>query len=139
MSQTGKCSPPTQLQILVDSPVDWTLGRDYTEDFLPGVGHAVLGYGQPLDITYDTNGGIWLINEHSNSIEYVSPAGTVESFTIPTARQPRMKDLSFESVKPFAWNMAGKNYIGKFFCTGRTRYPDRLKNLVHPGRGYAGA
>ncbi len=118
ISQTNTCSERSQLHILVDSAVDWTLERDYMDDFLPGVAHALFGYGQPLDITYDANGGIWLINEHSNNIEYVSPAGTVESFTIPTARQPRLKDLSFESTKPFAWNMAGKTFSVNFSALG---------------------
>jgi len=108
VSQTGTCSPSEKLEILVDSKMDWTLGRDYLEDFLPGVGYAVLGNGDPLDITYDTSGGIWLINEFSNSVEYVTPSGSVESFTLPMARQSIMKDFSFESVKPFAWNAGGK-------------------------------
>lgn len=118
VSQTNTCSKRSQLQIIVDSAVDWTLEREYTDDFLSGTAHKLLGYGQPLDITYDANGGIWAINEFSNNIEYVSPSGTVESFTIPTARQPLLKDLSFESTRPFASNMTGKNIPVNFSALG---------------------
>ncbi len=108
ISLTNTCSPPEKLRILVDSNMDWTLGRDYADDFRTGVGHAVLGFGDPLDITYDSNGGIWLINEFANNIEHVSPAGTVASFTLPTARQAVVKDFVLEPVKPFSSSL-GKN------------------------------
>lgn len=90
------------LYILVDSPVDWVLERDYTDDFYPGVAHTVLGGGLPLDITWDTLGGIWLLNEFSNNIEHVTLAGTVESITLPLARNPASTSPSFAAVSPFA-------------------------------------
>jgi streptogramin lyase len=107
LRETGACSPATKLQILVGSMLNWTLGRVYTKDFLPGVAHPVRGSGEPLDITYDSEGGIWSINEFSNNIEYVSPSGTVESFTVPTARQPLKKDSAFVAAKPFATRLGG--------------------------------
>ena len=95
-------APSDVLYVLVDSPVEWTLERDYTYDFYPGVAHTVLGSGHPLDITYDNLGGIWLSNEFSNSIEHVMPGGTVESIIVPLARNPSSTPLPFAVVKPFA-------------------------------------
>ena len=99
------------LYVLVDSPVNWDLGRDYTEDFYPGVAHTVLGGGQPLDITYDTLGGIWLLNEFSNNIEHVTPTGTVESITVPLARNPSSTPFPFATVKPFALTAGEQNSV----------------------------
>jgi hypothetical protein len=102
LKASGKCSPGTTLLVLVDSDVDWILGRDYTEDFLSAVGHDVLGPGQPLDISYDTRGGIWLINEFSNAVEYLSPAGIASSVTVPLARNRLSTTSAYPPVKPFA-------------------------------------
>jgi hypothetical protein len=102
-------APGDSLYILVDSPVEWVVERDYTHDFYPGVAHTVLGGGQALDIAYDTLGGIWLTNEFSNNIEHVTPSGRVESITVPLARDPLSTPFPFAAVKPFALGLDGEN------------------------------
>lgn len=102
-TDTGACSPGDELQIIVNASIDWEWGRDYREDFEAGVGFKVLGPGEPLEITYDASGGIWLINEFSNAIEYVSPTGEAFSFTVPLGRQPQPDSSSYKSVAPFAF------------------------------------
>jgi streptogramin lyase len=97
-----------EVYIVVDSPVEWDIGREYTEDFYPAVAHTILGRGEPLDITYDNNAGIWLINEFSNSIEHVSPTGKIESYTIPLARQFHSRDSPSPASKPFALSLYGE-------------------------------
>ena len=100
-----------EIYIVVDSPIQWEIGREYTEDFYPAVAHTVLGRGEPLDITYDDSGGIWLINEFSNSIEHVSPNGKIESYSIPLARQLHSRDSPSPVSKPFALSLGG-DHIG---------------------------
>ncbi len=104
-------APSDSLYILVDSPVDWVMERDYTNDFYPGVAHTVLGGGQALDIAYDTLGGIWLLNEYSNNIEHVTPSGHVESLTVPLARDPLSTPFPFAAVNPFAWEVGKQNTV----------------------------
>lgn len=96
------------LTVLVDSPVAWVMDRHYTQDFQSGKAYPVLGGGEPLDITWDTNGGIWLINEFSAGIEHVTPSGTVKSFTVPLARSKEPGSDIGTVVKPFS-NTLGKN------------------------------
>jgi hypothetical protein len=107
--QTNHCSPKVDLQILVqphNRQVRWTLDREYTDDFLPGRVYAQLGDGEPLDITYDTAGGVWMINEFSTTIEHLTPQGIVESFKVPLARKT-VSSSSSEFVKPFAAQLKG--------------------------------
>jgi streptogramin lyase len=102
-------APGDSLYILVDSPVEWVMERDYTNDFYPGVAHTVLGGGQALDIAYDTLGGIWLLNEFSNNIEHVTPSGHVESLTVPLARDTL--STPFAAVNPFALEVGNQNTV----------------------------
>jgi hypothetical protein len=89
------------LHIQVDSHMDWALHRQYTEDFYPGKAYPVIGGGQPLDVTYGPDGGIWLINEFSNSIEHLAADLKMETINIPLARIPLSRTNAFEAVKPF--------------------------------------
>ncbi len=91
-----------RLHILVDSPVEWILERDYTLDFESMFSHTVIGKGIGLDVVYDDSGGIWLLNEFSNNIEHVKPGGDVESLTVPLARNPLSMPKAFYVVQPFA-------------------------------------
>ncbi|MEZ5502747.1 MAG: hypothetical protein R3E50_08825 [Halioglobus sp.] len=125
VSQTGECAPPTTLQVLVDADVAWELERDYTQDFMPGIAHDVLGLGEPLDITFDSSGGIWLINEFSNAVEYVSPTGTEFSFTVPLARNPQMAGTAYRPVNPFAIDIG----INKLVPTYRTSLGERITEV----------
>ncbi|MEE4145303.1 MAG: hypothetical protein V2I26_10930, partial [Halieaceae bacterium] len=94
------------LYIQVDSRMDWTLHRPYTDDFYPGKAYPVIGGGQPLDTTYGPNGGIWLLNEFSSSIEHMTAQRKVESINIPLARNRLSQSSAFEAVKPFLLSLA---------------------------------
>ena len=104
-STGNTCSPPAALTVLVDSPVSWELNRDYTRDFLPGKGYSLLGTGEPLDITYDASGGIWVINEFSDTVEYISPARASASMLVPLAHSEGASPADQKSVTPFAIDM----------------------------------
>jgi hypothetical protein len=90
------------LYIMVDSPVDWIRERDYSYDFQSIIAHNVIGRGLGLDVVYDDAGGIWLLNEFSNSIEHVKPGGKVESLTVPLARNLLPMSKAYAVVRPFA-------------------------------------
>lgn len=113
--ETDKCSDRTPLHILVDSAVEWDQEREYTADFLPGVSHAILGPGKALDIAHDSSGGIWLINEFSNAIEHVSPAGEVSSITVPLARNVQTGSSAFKTTKPFAIDLGTEKVHPSYF------------------------
>ncbi|HEY6131879.1 MAG TPA: hypothetical protein VIV27_07665, partial [Halioglobus sp.] len=102
-TDTETCSPEDELQVIVDSYVNWEWDRDYKNDFHTGISYPILGWGTPLEITYDSNGGIWMINEFSSSVEHVSSSGTVETLTVPLARQSTGDGNFYDTVKPFAW------------------------------------
>jgi len=94
------------LHIQVDSHMDWTLHRQYTDDFYPGKAYQVIGGGQPLDVTYGPDRGIWLLNEFSNSIEHVTADRKVETINIPLGRNPISEPNAFAAVKPFLLTIA---------------------------------
>ena len=94
------------LDIQVDSHMDWTLHRHYTEDFYPGKAYPVIGSGQPLDVTYGPEGGIWLLNEFSNSAEHITAGRSVDTLNIPLARTSGSQSGAFEAVKPFLVSFA---------------------------------
>lgn len=103
------------LEVVVDSSVTWTTARHYTEDFDSGVGYSVLGAGGALDISYDSEGGIWLLNEFSNSIEHVTPLGVVESLELPLSRNPSSTPTPFAPVRPFAFWFAKSKAVPATF------------------------
>ncbi|MEZ5569376.1 MAG: hypothetical protein R3E54_13705 [Halioglobus sp.] len=88
---------------LVDNAVRWELRRDIRFDFDTVLAYDVLGVGEPLDITYDADGGVWMVNEFSTTLEHVTPAGEVRSFTVPLGRGPRLAGRPAREVtRPFA-------------------------------------
>lgn len=91
------------LYILVDNPVDWALGRDYTLDFEPGEAVAIQGDGQPLDIAFDRDGAVWLTKEFSNSLEYFSTSlsATPEAIEMPLARYFDSGRATLGITRPF--------------------------------------
>jgi len=95
------------LHLQVDSRMDWTLHRPYTDDFHPGKAYQVIGVGQPLDVTYGPKGGIWLLNEFSNSIEHITADRKVETINVPLARNRLSEPNAFDPVKPFLLSIAG--------------------------------
>lgn len=99
------------LQLVVDGAMDWDTDRDYTEDFLPGTGHAIRGPGMALDLDFDDEGGVWQINEFANNIEHLSPDGVVETINLPLARDPNSTPLPFAPVRPFTFSSYGPSSI----------------------------
>lgn len=95
---------------LVDDAVRWQLRRDIHEDFEHVRVFNVLGEGEPLDITYDADGGIWMVNEFSTTLEHVTPAGEVRSFTVPLGRGDNPDSSTVrEATRPFAIALDEKN------------------------------
>ena len=95
------------LHLFVGAPVDWETGRSYLEDFYPGTAGAARGSGQPLDILFDGHGGIWMLNEFANGVEYLSPDGTAYTLGFPLARHRNAGDPpTYRITQPFnvAWS-----------------------------------
>jgi hypothetical protein len=92
-----------ELSIVVDSPVNWERGRDYTLDFYPGKALPILGAGQALDITFDQHGGIWALNEFSNNLEHVTPGGLIETLDLPMGRASAGGTGALAPVRPFTF------------------------------------
>lgn len=99
--------PSKPLTVKVDSPVDWILDRAYTDDFQTGRAFAVRGGGGPLALTYGAEGGIWLINEFSTSIEHITADREVKSFSVPLARVRNKRTGLDEIVSPFSGRLGG--------------------------------
>jgi len=89
------------LTVEVGSPVSWTENRDWTLDFASGSATDALAGGQALDVDYDAANNIWETMEFSASLERRSPAGAVESFTIPLLRKPVPGTGVYAPVAPF--------------------------------------
>ncbi len=104
--------PGDILKLVVGSPVKWQLSRPYTEDFEPGTAVSSLGFGQALDITFDPAGGVWMLNEFSNGVEYLRPDGEMQTLAFPLARQ-RLSQLApgsaYPATRPFylPWGEGG--------------------------------
>jgi streptogramin lyase len=116
-SEPEICSPGEKLQVVVGSPMEWESGRDYQEDFYPGVGYAISGTA-PIEITYDAMGSIWLINEFSTAVEHISPAGTGSSFTVPLGRHALVDNTYYEKVTPYAFMWGDQSFTTSFSTLG---------------------
>ncbi|MEH6585473.1 MAG: hypothetical protein V7720_02890 [Halioglobus sp.] len=98
--------PADMMRVIVGAPMDWTLDRQYTEDFHKGTALPAIGFGQALDITFDKAGGIWMLNEFSNGVEHISPSGEIHSLGFPIARRQPLQATSagirYPPTKPFS-------------------------------------
>ncbi len=103
-----QCTEPHALRIIVDGDVDWEIGRDYERDFLPAVGHNLLGTGLPLDILWSARGDIWLTREFSNGLDHVDAGGNAHLYEVPSRRQGSFASARSRLSKPFGFNMGGE-------------------------------
>ena len=106
--------PADMMRVIVGAPVDWTLDRQYTEDFQEGTALSSKGFGQALDIAFDRAGGIWMLNEFSNGVEHISPSGDIQSLGFPIARHKTTHatstGISYSPTRPFSLaSRAGNN------------------------------
>lgn len=103
------------LHLLVGSSEDWVIGRQYTEDFLESTPVSLADSESALDITFDNEGGIWVLNEFSSSIEHVSAENVTESIDVPLLRKYNPASGQEDPVKPFsAWLLSDQSTAVNF-------------------------
>lgn len=104
-----------------DSLATWT-SRTWSTDFTGAFWDTQTRptTGDPLDIAFDSSGGIWQLGEFSSGIAHVN-GGALTHHDVPLARTWNSSSALWEKMNPF-----GSSFYGLFYKTFKTDLGERV-------------